>query len=126
MTITHTEIELSNLLFYARHGVEAREKEAGNSFRVTLRVTPSRTDALVTDDVGATVSYADLYAIVRRVMTEGAPSDLLEHVACLILSELELSGLPISSAAVTITKVQPPIPGFIGDGASFTAAASFR
>lgn len=126
MQITETTIELRDLLFRAGHGVEEREKVAGNSYRVSLKVWPTGCEGMISDSVGETISYADLYEIVRRVMTEGAPSDLLEHVAYLILSEIELSALQIDRARVTITKLQPPIKGFLGEGASFSATASYR
>lgn len=126
MKITETTIELRDLLFRAGHGVEDREKVAGNSYLVSLQVWPSDCRGMVTDSVSDTISYANLYTLVRRVMTEGEPSDLLEHVAYLILTEIELSGLQIDRARVTITKVQPPIQGFLGEGASFTATASYR
>ena len=58
-------------------------------------------------------------------MTEERPSDLLEHVAYRILQELETASLSINRASVSITKVQPPIKGFRGDGATFSAEATF-
>ena len=98
---------------------------AGNTFRVSLSVWPAEHAAMMSDCVGETISYADLYDLVRRVMTEERPSDLLEHVAYRILQELETAPLSINRASVSITKVQPPIKGFRGDGATFSAEATF-
>lgn len=125
MKIVETRIDLTNILFRARHGVEAREKEAGNNYRISLSVWPCGHSAMETDNVGETISYADLYEVVRHVVVEEEPSDLLEHVAGRILEELSVHSPEIARATVTITKVQPPIRGFNGDGASFTATATF-
>ena len=125
MKITQTRIDLTNLLFRAGHGEEEREKVAGNTYCVSLSVWPTEHSAMMSDCVGETISYADLYDLVRRVMTEERPSDLLEHVVYRILQELEAAPLSINRASVSITKVQPPIKGFRGDGATFSAEATF-
>lgn len=126
MKITDTRIELTGLLFRARHGVEEREKAVGNSYRVTLSVRPRHAEAAMRSDcVDDTISYADLYEVTRHVVTGEQPSDLLEHVAGRLLEELGLRFPDLAEATVTITKLSPPIRGFIGDGASFTATATY-
>ena len=76
MTIT-----LDSLRFYAYHGVGAQERMVGNEFEVTVSV---EIPPVYTDDLSATVSYADIAAIVGEEMAE--PSDLIEHVAVRIPS----------------------------------------
>ena len=56
MTIT-----LDSLRFYAYHGVGAQERVVGNEFEVTVSV---EIPPVYTDDLSATVSYADIAAIV--------------------------------------------------------------
>ncbi len=62
-----------------------------------------------TDDLSATVSYADIAAIVGEEMAE--PSDLIEHVAVRIRAAI-MERLPavIGGVGVTVVKHKPPIP----------------
>ena len=58
MTIT-----LDSLRFYAYHGVGAQERVVGNDFEVTVS---GDIDPIYTDNLDATVSYADIAAVVKK------------------------------------------------------------
>ncbi len=96
---------------FGRIGVFDQEREIGNEFVLNIRV---RTDAdhLCEDNVGDTVSYADIYGEVKEVISR--PHRLLETVAREIGKNLCARWPEITSGEVSITKSVPPIAGFDG------------
>lgn len=103
-------IALTDLRFMARHGVFEQERKVGNEFIVDLEVTIPEPQP--NDDLAATVSYADLYEIVREEMA--MPRQLLETVASTIADHI-LHDFPIvCKGSVSICKSTPPIPGITG------------
>ncbi len=115
------KIKLQSLPFYAFHGVLPQEREVGGRFVVDLCATVSDRhahDALCHDRLEATVNYADIYNKVYGEMMQ--PSALLEHVAGRIVRVLLKSFPEIEEVEVSITKCEPPIPGFQGAGATVT------
>lgn len=81
-----TSITLDNLRFRARHGVMEQERAVGNTFVVALRLDYPFEEAMQTDNLEATLNYAEVYEVVKAEM--GVPSRLLEHVAGRIRSGL--------------------------------------
>lgn len=113
-------ISLDNLRFIAHHGVLPHEREYGNVFIVNLEVNLPyhlQTDA---DNLDNTVSYADLFQIVKEEMD--IPAQLMETVACRIISKIKKDYPLIMSGKVSIRKEHPPIPGCDG---SATISISF-
>lgn len=93
----------------------AQERVVGNEFEVTVSV---EIPPVYTDDLSATVSYADIAAIVGEEMAE--PSDLIEHVAVRIRAAI-MERLPaVIGGGVTVVKHKPPIPGVQLASASVT------
>ena len=72
------------------------------------------THALQTDELQDTVSYADIYTLLKEEMT--VPSKLLEHVAGRIGERLFAELPAIQSLDISIMKVNPPF-GADCDGA---------
>ena len=99
--------------FHAFHGVMEQERKVGNEFSVSLSVDVPYSEGMKDDKLEATVSYADLYAIIAEEMK--TPRNLLEAVAISlgnrIISEFE----EVSSGSITIVKVHPPISGISGE-----------
>lgn len=114
-------IALEDVHFHGYHGVMAQERTVGNEFAVDLHVTvalPSAADgleAVMRDDIGATVSYADLYECVEKQMRR--PSALIEHVAAQIVDEVASRWASVETVEVRIKKVAPPISGCDGAAA---------
>ncbi|HEX9246969.1 MAG TPA: dihydroneopterin aldolase [bacterium] len=73
-------IVLSEMAFYAYHGVNPDEQAAGQVFLVDVAVEANLHRAGHTDEIGDTLDYRDLYARVREAMT-GERYRLLEAVA---------------------------------------------
>lgn len=107
-------IFIRNVRLRAFHGVMPQETAVGADFAVSLRVGYDFGKAMLTDNVCDTLSYADMYAIVKREMA--VPSKLLEHVAGRIAGALLRAFPGIASVDLEITKVNPPM-GADCDGA---------
>lgn len=106
--LLYMKISLSNLEFYAFHGVLPQERAVGGSYLVDValevNVTPS---AYNNDELDGTVNYAIVYDMVKSEMQ--VPSKLLEHVVMRIARRL-LDELPlVSSAEISLTKLNPPM-----------------
>ena len=108
MHLQSTEILLRDLRFYARHGVLEQERTVGNAYTVNLTLRLSDADAAVFDDhLDGTISYAEVYALVREEMH--TPSSLLEHVAGRILRRLFETFDLLKHAVVEVCKDNPPM-----------------
>ena len=95
--------------FYAHHGCFEQERAIGTHFRVDLVFETDTTKAEVTDNIDDTVSYLDVYQVVKREME--IPSNLLEHVARRIGEEVRSSFPAVTSVRVKVSKLNPPLGG---------------
>lgn len=106
-----TKIELSEMKFYAHHGVSPQETLVGNTFIVDLRLTAPLEAALASDNLEDTINYATVYALVKEEMEQ--PSKLLEHVAGRILASLHRHFPQIGRIELRLSKQNPPFGGDI-------------
>ena len=79
MKQTEGYVFLKDVRFHAFHGVMPQERKVGADFLVNLRIGYPIERAMETDEVGDTLNYAEVYALVAEEMKQ--PSKLLEHVA---------------------------------------------
>lgn len=100
-------ILLDNLRFFARHGVGEQETLVGNEFTVSLRLKVNIEQAMQTDNVEDTVSYADIYESVKQEMS--VPSKLLEHVSGRIMNRLFEDFPQIEEVKIKLMKRNPPM-----------------
>ena len=91
-----------------------QESRVGADFLVNLRVGYPMENAMQSDEIGDTLNYAELYALVKAEMT--VPSKLLEHVAGRIVSAIEKRFPQVTSIDLELTKQNPPM-GADCDGA---------
>jgi dihydroneopterin aldolase len=105
--VMKNKIQLNGVRFYAFHGVSQQERTVGNRFTVDLEVSTDFTKAMADDDLGHTIDYAALYALLKTEMEQ--PSDLLEHVGGRILARLAREFPAVSSFRLKIAKQVPPI-----------------
>lgn len=104
-----SRIKLNGMEFYAFHGCFSEERAIGTNFRLDVSFETDTKKAQQTDNIADTVSYLDVYQVVKREM--GVPSHLLEHVGERICSAL-LSGFPaMESVTVQVSKLNPPLGG---------------
>lgn len=107
MTITASNIRLDSMRFYAYHGVMEQEQRVGGYYLVSLTIETDLTKAICTDDVSDTVSYAELFELVKNEMA--IPSKLLEHVAGRIGQRTLKQFDKIMSLTIRVTKENPPM-----------------
>ncbi|MDR1371046.1 MAG: dihydroneopterin aldolase [Dysgonamonadaceae bacterium] len=102
-------ILLEGMKFYAYHGVLEQEKILGNHYTIDLKIRLDLSKASQSDNLNDTVSYADIYAVVKDEMA--IPSQLLEHVAGRIIKKLETRFPAIEKVRIKLSKHNPPIGG---------------
>lgn len=107
-------IYISNVRFHAFHGVTEMERTVGSDFVVDMRMAVPLERCMKTDDLTDTVSYADVYKIVKTEMMTA--SKLIENVAWRI-GEAVCDAYPqITAVDVKVMKENPPM-GALCDGA---------
>lgn len=102
-------IELNNMRFYSHHGCFDEERRIGTHFRVDLAFTTDTSRAERSDNMVDTVSYLDVYQVVKREMA--TPSHLLEHVARRVGETLLEQFADIMTVSVKVYKLNPPLGG---------------
>lgn len=109
----HDVIRLRGLEFYAYHGVLPEEKTLGQKFLVDMDIFLSLQSAGNSDKVEDTVSYAEIYSIIKECML-GESVNLLERLAEQIAKQV-LDGFECLAVRVEIHKPQAPVPGIFRD-----------
>lgn len=113
------EISLEGLRIYAFHGVLEQERRVGNLFTVDVTLAyPPALRAVDDDDVGHTLNYAELAAVVHDVMA--VPSQLIEHVAGRLRAAVMTRWPEVTGGCIRVCKPAPPIGGASLDGAAVT------
>lgn len=109
MKITEYKIALQNIHLYAYHGVMPQEQEVGAWFTIDTELTIDNCDCIYTDEISDTVSYAEIYDIIVKEMSQ--PSKLLENVAHRIIEAIFNHSANISQISITVAKDTPPMGG---------------
>ena len=102
-----TSIFLDEVRFHAFHGVMPQERAVGADFTVSLRVEYDFTKAAESDDLADTISYADLFHVMKREML--IPSQLLEHVAVRIVKAVAARWPKVEKIDIRLAKDNPPM-----------------
>ncbi|KAH7672855.1 Dihydroneopterin aldolase protein [Dioscorea alata] len=104
------KLVLRGLQFHGFHGVKQEEKKLGQKFFVDVDAWLDLSTAGATDDISDTVSYTDIYRIVKEIV-EGPSQNLLESVAHLIANTTLLKIPQISAIRVKVGKPHVAVPG---------------
>ena len=102
-----TSIFLDEVRFHAFHGVMPQERAVGADFTVWLKVGYDFVKAAESDELIDTISYSDLYQVVRTEMDK--PSQLLEHVALRIIKAITARWPQIGTVDLRLAKDNPPM-----------------
>lgn len=97
------------LSFKGTHGVLATEKTTPQPFLVDLIMYRDLSLAGRTDDLNQTVSYDDVFHVVRRIVEEESFA-LIERLAEVIADQI-LGRFALEAVAVTVYKPQAPVEG---------------
>ena len=100
-------ILLTNVRFHAFHGVMPQERTVGADFTLSLRLEADVWNAVWTDELASTISYAEVYEIAAEEMNR--PSALLEHVAGRIVLHLFNSFPTLHTIYIRLLKDNPPV-----------------
>ena len=107
MIIQASKVLLKDIRIFAYHGVLEQERAVGAYFMLNIAMDTDFSAAMATDELEGTVSYADVFEVVKAEMA--VPSKLLEHVAGRICSAL-LDRFPTAqSIHLEILKENPPM-----------------
>ena len=98
---------LKGMEFFGYHGVFPEENKLGQRFSVELELRLDLREAAATDDIEASVNYADLHALTKTVV-EGPPFKLIEALAGHIASRVLDTYTMINEVTVRLTKPHPP------------------
>ncbi len=105
-------IRIQGMVLYGRHGVSDGEQAIGRIFEVDVELALDLSAAGETDDLEATVDYAAVCEVVRRVH-EAGPYRLLEAFAQRIAKEIG-EQFPVEAVAVRVRKPLPPVGSVVG------------
>ncbi|KNZ68873.1 dihydroneopterin aldolase [Thermincola ferriacetica] len=103
------KIILKGMQFHGRHGVFPGEKAMGQKFVVDLELSADLKKAGQTDDLAHTLNYADIYGLVKGIVT-GKSFNLLEALAENIAQAI-LQNYQVKKVKVRVEKPQAPISG---------------
>ncbi|KAL6997899.1 Dihydroneopterin aldolase 1 [Sarracenia purpurea var. burkii] len=104
------KLVLRGLKFHGFHGVKLEERKLGQKFLVDVDAWMDLQAAGKSDNLSDTISYTEIYRIVRDVV-EGQPHNLLESVAQLIASTTLTKYPQISAVRVNVGKPHVAVQG---------------
>lgn len=109
-------IILRDLGFYGYHGLFSEEERLGQRFFVDLECGVDLTAPGETDAIGHTVSYADIYDVVKATF-EGRRTKLIEALGQNIVTALFERFEDINWIVIRIRKPEAPIAMVRGEAA---------
>lgn len=112
---TGDRIILSDLGFYGYHGLYAEEAKLGQRFLVDLQCGVDLSVPGTTDQIGQTVSYADIYDVVKS--TFDIRTNLIEALGQNIAAALFSAFSDIDWVIIRIRKPEAPIAMVRGEAA---------
>ncbi|CAM0911666.1 unnamed protein product [Alopecurus aequalis] len=103
---------LRGLQFHGFHGVKQEEKTLGQKFVIDVDAWMDLAAAGDSDDISHTVSYTDIYRIVKGIV-EGPSHNLLESVAQSIANSTLVKFSQISAVRVKVEKPHVAVQGVV-------------
>ncbi len=113
---TGDRIILNDLGFYGYHGLFSEEARLGQRFLIDLQCGVDLSSPAQTDAIGATVSYADIYDVVKAAF-ETRRMKLIEAVGQAIVDDLFAAFSDINWIIVRVRKPEAPIAMVRGEAA---------
>lgn len=98
---------INDIRIHAFHGVMPQERIVGADFIINVKIDTDFTHAMKTDDLTGTISYADVYDVIKQEMM--IPSALLEHVGARIVNQIFGRFEQAKSIWISIVKENPPM-----------------
>jgi len=104
-------VHLTNVRFFAHHGVYDGEAKVGGEFEVHLTVKYEE-KKIKFDNLKNVLNYEELYHIVKKRMV--MPTPLMEELAESVIRKIRHEYSFVKEVSISIFKIQPPIEGFQG------------
>lgn len=104
-------IHLTNLRFYAYHGLYEEETAIGGNYEVNVSVSHREAKSPVLH-INDTIDYTAIYDLVKKHMQK--PRHLLEAVATTLAKDILDTFALADEVSIAIKKITPPIIGFQG------------
>ena len=104
------KILMNNLGFYGYLGVLKEEATLGQKFFIDMELYLDTREAGQTDDMNKSVSYADVYELVKEIV-ENKRFNLLEALAENIAEEVLNKFDLLKGIMVRVKKPEAPVPG---------------
>ncbi|MGU3666985.1 dihydroneopterin aldolase [Methylobacterium sp. A49B] len=105
-------IRVTRIAVFGRHGLLPEEAVLGQRFYITLEAALDLRPAGRSDDVGGTVSYADLTQVAVEIATERR-FNLIEALAEAIATSILTGFPPVEAITVRIDKPSAPVPAIL-------------
>ena len=105
-------IKLHNAVFYAYHGALTDEQNLGGKFEIDVELHCDLTKAKQTDNLHETVNYEQVYALMKKIVTE-KKYYLIEALAHSLGAGLLSSFKQVQTAIVRVRKPGAPIHGVV-------------
>lgn len=109
MNITEYIIELRDIHLFAHHGVLPQEQQIGAHFTINMTLKIKDHRCIACDDLSKTVSYADVYEIIKAEMKK--PSKLLENICNRIMQSIFEKFNIVEEIKISLYKDTPPMGG---------------
>lgn len=103
------KIIAKGLTFTACHGVFPEEKVNPQTFKLDLVMYKDLEEAGREDDLTKTVSYAEVYEVVKGIV-KGGSFNLIEALAYKVADKI-LEMFPLAAVEVTVYKPEAPVDG---------------
>lgn len=105
-------IKLHNAVFYAYHGALTDEQNLGGKFEIDVELHCDLTKAKLTDNLNETVNYEQVYALMKKIVTE-KKYYLIEALAHSLGSGILEKFIQVQTAIVRVRKPGAPIHGVV-------------
>jgi dihydroneopterin aldolase len=102
------KLTISNLEYYAYHGVKKEEKKLGGKYQLDIDVHYDSKNAAINDDINYAVNYEEIVYIVSELMLNES-YDLIETLANEILNTIFDKFELVVVATVRIRKMNVPM-----------------
>jgi dihydroneopterin aldolase len=108
------EVSIKRLALFAHHGVHVAEKTIGQRFFLDIRFRIDADQALASDAIEDSVSYADVIERATAIFC-GQSFNMIETAAARIADALLVDFPLIAGVAVTVHKPSAPVIAIVDD-----------
>jgi len=106
-------IIVGGIKFHAYHGFTKLEREVGVRCSIDVEMTLDLGPAIESDDLGDTIDYRKVHALVLEIGREKHSFHLIESLGGRIAEEILLRHAPVKEVTVRVQKETPLLDGIV-------------